>query len=111
MGRFDATAEEPAFKFNLEEDLLMIIKFFAFIRDYTKTKETKMGKCETVEELLKKLCSVYGKRFEEKIFTDGDLSAEIIILVNGRHITHYNGIHTKLQEEDEISIFPVVAGG
>jgi sulfur-carrier protein len=90
---------------------VMVIKFFAYLRDYTHTKETKIDKCETVEELLKVLCSLYGKRFEEKISIEGRLSSEVIILVNGRHITHLDEISTKLSKEDEISIFPVVAGG
>lgn len=89
----------------------MVIKFFAYIRDYTHTKETKIDKCGTVKELLQTLCRVYGQKFEGKIFKDGELSSEIIILVNGRHILHYDGINTKLSEDDEISIFPVVAGG
>lgn len=89
----------------------MVVKFFAYIRDYTHTKETHVDGCGTVEELLKKLCSVYGKRFAERVFKDGGLSAEIIVLVNGRHIGHYDGVRTELGKDDEISIFPVVAGG
>lgn len=89
----------------------MIVKFFAYIRDYTKTKEMTVEKCETVRELLQCLCSKYGKRFEMKIFTNGELSSEIIILVNGRHISHSGNLDTELGEDDEISIFPVVAGG
>lgn len=89
----------------------MVIKFFAYIRDYTHTKEISLEKCGTVEEMLKKLCGMYGRKFEEKVFKDGKLSEEIIILVNGRHITHFEGVNTKLSQDDEISIFPVVAGG
>lgn len=89
----------------------MVIKFFAYIRDYTHTKEMKAEKCDTVKELLQMLCGLYGKKFEDKVFKDGELSSEIIILVNGRHILHYDGINTKLSDDDEISIFPVVAGG
>jgi molybdopterin synthase sulfur carrier subunit len=89
----------------------MVIKFFAYIRDYTHTKETELKECEMVEELLQVLCSKYGEKFEKKVFKDGRLSSEIIILVNGRHIKHCNGIYTKLSDSDEISIFPVVAGG
>jgi sulfur-carrier protein len=101
----------PAYKFILLEVGGLVVKFFAYIRDYTHTKETKIDKCESVEELLHVLCRQYGRKFEEKIFIEGELSTEIIILVNGRHILHYDGIQTKLSEEDEISIFPVVAGG
>jgi molybdopterin synthase sulfur carrier subunit len=89
----------------------MVVKFFAYIRDYTKTKETKIDGCETVEVLLKELCKRYGSKFEKKIFINGELSSEIIILVNGRHIVHCNGIQTQLSSGDEVSIFPVVAGG
>jgi molybdopterin synthase sulfur carrier subunit len=89
----------------------MVIKFFAYIRDYTHTKETRMDGCGTMEELLQKLCSVYGRKFEERVFKDGVLSEEIIILINGRHLAHFNGLQTELGAEDEISIFPVVAGG
>lgn len=89
----------------------MDVKFFAYFRDYTHTKEIEVDKCETVEELLKILCSRYGQTFEKKVFVQGKLSSEVIILVNGRHIIHLDGINTKLSEKDEISIFPVVAGG
>lgn len=89
----------------------MIVKFFAYIRDITRTKEISLDNCGTLEELLKKLCSLYGKKFEEKVFRGNELNAEIIILVNGRHIIHCHGVQTKLKQEDEISIFPVVAGG
>ncbi|MDI9568418.1 MAG: MoaD/ThiS family protein [Bacillota bacterium] len=39
------------------------------------------------------------------------MSDRVIILVNGRNIVHLAGIDTVLGEEDEVSIFPVVAGG
>lgn len=89
----------------------MIIKYFAYIRDYTRTKEISLEVCSNVEEMLRNLCKLYGKKFENLIFKDGGLSSEIIILVNGRHITHYEGLDTKLKQDDVISIFPVVAGG
>jgi sulfur-carrier protein len=89
----------------------MKIKFFAYIRDLTKTKEVNIEYCETVYKLLVKLCNTYGSKFEQMIFINGELSEEIIILVNGRHISHMDGINTSLTENDEISIFPVVAGG
>lgn len=89
----------------------MLIKFFAYIRDYTGSKEICMNICPTLRELLDKLCSKYGKRFAEKLFVEDRLSDDIIILVNGRHISHLQGLDTKLEEKDEISIFPKVAGG
>lgn len=89
----------------------MNIKFFAYIRDYTGCKEINLVHCQTVEELLIKLCSLYGKKFENKIFKNNELSDEILILVNGRHIIHLDGINTILDDSDEVCIFPTVAGG
>lgn len=89
----------------------MIIKFFAFFRDYTGTKETSAENCSTLKELLHKLCDRYGKRFSEKVFSGDKLSDDVIILVNGRHIEHLQGLDTGLGNNDEISIFPKVAGG
>lgn len=89
----------------------MIIKFFAFFRDYTGTKETSAEGCNTLKELLDKLCIRYGRRFTEKVFSGDGLGDDVIILVNGRHIEHLQGIQTALSENDEISIFPKVAGG
>ncbi|MBA1335649.1 MAG: hypothetical protein HPY66_1275 [Firmicutes bacterium] len=90
----------------------MKIKFFAYIRDYTGSKEIEYNRCATVQELLDELCIKYGIKFRKLIFTDDhQLSDEIIILVNGRSIVHLNFLNTPLKQDDEISIFPVVAGG
>lgn len=89
----------------------MKVLFFAYIRDYTHTKETEVEYCATVEQLLKRLCDMYGKNFTRKIFKGEELSDEIIILVSGRHILDMDGINTPLKEDDVVSIFPVVAGG
>lgn len=89
----------------------MIVRFFAYIRNYTNTRETTVSQCQTVEELLEKLISRYGEKFKDKVYKNGSLSDEIIILVNGRHITHLDTIKTRLTDTDVISIFPVVAGG
>ncbi|QGU94051.1 MoaD family protein [Clostridium bovifaecis] len=89
----------------------MKVKFFAYIRDYTNCKETDFEYCETLEMLLRRLSEAYGEKFRNKVFQGNQLSKEVIILVNGRHIAHLDGISTKLNREDVVAIFPVVAGG
>ncbi len=99
-------------KISLSGLMVMKIKFFAYIRDYTGSREIEYNRCTTVQELLDELCIKYGKKFRELIFTgDRQLSDEIIILVNGRNIVHMEFLDTPLRPDDEISIFPVVAGG
>jgi sulfur-carrier protein len=89
----------------------MKVLFFAYIRDYTKCKDVDMDCCHDIRSLLEKLSEKYGQGFRHKIFKGENLSSEIIILINGRHISHLDGMSTELHEDDEISIFPVVAGG
>ena len=89
----------------------MKVKFFAYLRDYTKTKVLEIEHYETLEELLRRLCDMFGDKLKKAMFDGDNLSKEIIIMVNGRHIAHLDGIKTKLSNMDEISIFPVVAGG
>ncbi|TDT51057.1 ubiquitin-like small modifier protein 1 [Fonticella tunisiensis] len=89
----------------------MKVKFFAYLRDYTKAKEIELEYCSTVDELLHRLCDRYGDEIRRKLFNGSELSNEIIILINGRHIAHLEGRNTILKEDDVISIFPVVAGG
>lgn len=89
----------------------MKVKFFAYIRDYTKTKEIQVDYRGTLHELLIQLCNMFGRDFGKKIFNGDEISSEIIILINGRNMVHLQGIDTVLNDEDEISIFPVVAGG
>lgn len=92
----------------------MKISYFAYIRDYTGEKQTVLNTPVTdLGDLLRQLSSRYGSQFRNAVLdeTQADLSPLIIILVNGRHVKHLDGIHTKLSAEDTVSIFPVVAGG
>lgn len=91
----------------------MKVKYFAYIRDYTKCKECIEEYKPTVKELLHSLSNKYGEKFRnEALSPDGNnLGERIIILVNGRHVAHLKGIDTELKENDEVQVFPVVAGG
>ncbi|MBW2049615.1 MAG: MoaD family protein [Deltaproteobacteria bacterium] len=68
----------------------------------------------TVTELLEMLCNRYGEDLRCMIFdpeTQGQ-SQDIKILVNGRHFRHLpDGFDNELKDVDEVSIFPLMAGG
>jgi molybdopterin synthase sulfur carrier subunit len=90
------------------------IRFFAYIRDYTGTKKVAWPEpAADLAELLHQLSRKYGTKFRDAVFDQSltELNAEIIILINGRHVQHLDGIRTKLTATDLISIFPMVAGG
>lgn len=95
----------------------MKVKFFALLRDITGVKETSEFSGTTLVELLEKIASHYGKEMTNWLFTptapdeEKQLGKDVIILVNGRAIEHLAGLSTPLKEDDEVAIFPRLAGG
>jgi molybdopterin synthase sulfur carrier subunit len=91
----------------------MKIKFFATIREHTRAREIDVAAqgCGDVRDLMRHLCSLYGRELCSLLLEDGKLGSKIIVLVNGRNVVHLQGLDTPLEKDDEISIFPVVAGG
>ena len=105
----------------------MRVRFFAYLRDYTKCVEADVPYQETAGALARSLCDLYGDKLRQKIFPQGDVSGggkssgkaplpekfgpEIIILINGRHVSHLGGPSAPLNPDDRVDVFPVVAGG
>ncbi len=90
----------------------MTVKYFATIRTYTGESERRFDDAPaTLRELLAALAARYGNLFRNAAFAGDALNPEIIILVNGRNVLYLRGLDTPLAQEDEVSIFPMVAGG
>ena len=64
-----------------------------------------------LRELLASLAARYGTGFRRAVFSGDQLNGEIIILVNGRNVLHLQKLDTPLTASDEVSVFPMVAGG
>jgi molybdopterin converting factor small subunit len=45
------------------------------------------------------------------VFDQGAMSPVMILLVNGRNVRLTGGLATPLAAQDEVSVFPMVAGG
>lgn len=86
------------------------VKFSSALKSTTGETQTKVD-AATVGDALDKLTERYGDEFESKIREDGEVRRFINIYVSGEDITHLEGLDTALDEDDEISILPAVAGG
>ena len=68
----------------------------------------------TLRELLDLLCEEFGEELKQQVFDrkTNEISQMLKVLVNGRHYTTLTDkLETRLQENDEIALFPPVAGG
>ena len=90
----------------------MKVKFFATIRSIQGAgRLTLRNKDAAVWVVIAAPCSLYGRELCSLLLEDGKLGSKIIVLVNGRNVVHLQGMDTPLEKDDEVSIFPVVAGG
>jgi len=95
----------------------MRVRFFAYIRNITGCIEADIPHQETIGALARSLCDRYGEKLRLKFFPAGhsednrEFGPDIIVLINGRHITHLQGTATIINQDDRVDIFPVVAGG
>lgn len=92
----------------------VLVKLFAGLREIS-------GRCELIEDvpsgssvgdIVHKLCGELGHGFRKQVLDErGEPLGYIKILLNGHDIAFLQGMATKLQEGDEIAMFPPVGGG
>ena len=78
-----------------------------------REEEVEISLKTTIQGLLKKLTSLYGKTFEREVFEeDGqNIREELVITVNGTAIGQLDGLRTNLKWGDVITLFLLFAGG
>jgi len=86
------------------------MRFFASFREAVgqKTIEREFEDGTTVGEVLTALEAEFP---ELDFFEDGEIRGFVRILKNGRDVEHMSGRDTALEDGDELSCFPPVAGG
>lgn len=91
----------------------VFVKFYAHLRDLVNQQEKleiELGPSATVTQMLDKL--IKDEKIRKHIFDDKkQVKPDITLLINGREIKFLDGVNTILEHDDEISIFPIVAGG
>ena len=90
----------------------MNIKYFATFRDLTGELSFRLDEPpDDVAGLLELLSVRYGAPFRDAVLESDGLSPFLILLVNGRNVLISGGLSTRLNAHDDISVFPMVAGG
>lgn len=88
-------------------------RFFATFREAVgeKTLIRELEKGTTVGELLADLEAEYDDLEGQLLDENGEIVDMLSILKNGRNVVHASGVDTPLEDGDEVSVFPPVAGG
>lgn len=90
------------------------IYFLSILADITGKKEINLAVKEnsTIKQILEKLILKFGKEFEKTILNSpNDLNKYIILGLNGKQIRSLDYLYKVIQEGDEISFLPAIAGG
>ena len=90
----------------------MLVKFFATYRQISGCKSCDVDAPQDVLALMDMLSQRWPAFRTLILNEDGtDKGDDVIIMVNGRHIEHLDGVATALSEQDYVAITPLVAGG
>jgi len=90
----------------------MKVRLYATLRAAAGTGELNWQRpAPTLGALVHDLSEQYGSRFRRWMYDGDQLGPWVILLVNGRDSRHLQGLDTPLHAEDEVSLFPPVAGG
>lgn len=87
----------------------MKIKLFGGLRQIAGTKEQDITGA-TIREVLEKICAD-DESLHKAIFDGTKLHQHVRVMVNGRDSELVQGLETPVSEDDQIAIFPPIAGG
>ena len=96
-----------------ESQLRVFFKSFGPIRHAAGAAiiELDVGESSTVQDVIQRAIELLGMQISHLIMTDGKLSGNLILLLNGRDTQRLDGLNTMVSEDDEITILPHVQGG
>lgn len=93
------------------------VRFFTTLREVIGKKEETLkfsgGEAVTVDTMLERLVELHGKSFVEYVYDqkNGKVRGFLQFLVNGRSISSFEGLGTRLSDGDVLAIIPPVGGG
>ena len=86
-----------------------VVKLFGNLRRQTETPQLRVPG-ETVRAVIESLCD-QTPTLREAILDGSDLRPYVRVMVAGRDVALDRGLDTPIQENDQIAVFPPLAGG
>jgi molybdopterin synthase sulfur carrier subunit len=86
-----------------------LVRLFATLRRTTGLTQISL-EGDTVAAVLNALCRQFPD-LETVLFEAGGLRPHYIVMVNGLNITLKQGLATSVGPEDQVAVFPPIAGG
>ena len=91
----------------------MQVRLYATLRQIAQARLIELpveGK-QTVGDVLRALVARCPELSDAVWHTDGSLSGHIAVILNGRDVRHLAGVEPSLSDDDQLDVFPPVAGG
>ncbi len=85
------------------DEEMPLVKLYATLRKAAGEKEYR-SQARDVGQVLKELRERYGEGVSRYL-------RDCIVLVNGQNVGYLKGKRTRLEADDEVSVFPPLAGG
>lgn len=91
----------------------MKVRFYATLREVVGRRSVQVSGSQagTVRTLLDSLFAEHPSLEPRVLNESGELRRAVNIFVNGRSVRFLQGLDTQLSPNDDIAIFPPVAGG
>jgi len=90
------------------------ISFLSLLKDRIGVKELNMDLEDnsTINDVFAKLFEKFGEDIKTVLVKKtGDLNDHVIIMLNEKNIRSLDELNTKIQNKDEITMLPAIAGG
>lgn len=81
------------------------------LRSLTAGQDVVAAAGENLQQLVLDLEQNYPGIGDRVVDEDGEIRRFVNVFVNGEDVRFLDGLHTALQDGDEVSIVPAVAGG
>jgi len=90
------------------------ISFLSLLKDRIGVKELNMDLEDnsTINDVFAKLFEKFGEDIKTVLVKKtGDINDPVVIILNEKNIRSLDELNTKIQNKDEITMLPAIAGG